>query len=106
MGEKGGRDSFSGSTTALTSAPPVGYGVSDYSPGLDHGYGMDPAAGYYQDHHMYGGAGGGAAAHQYGMQTSPGGAYSDNGNPYSVDPYAHAGMVHPQQGQYSHGHYQ
>lgn len=94
LGEKG-RDSFTGSTTALAAAPPAGYGVNDY----DHGYGMDPAAGYYQDHHMY-------AGHQYAMQTSPGGAYSDNGNPYGVDPYAHAGMSHPQQSQYPHTHYQ
>ncbi|SPO23746.1 uncharacterized protein UTRI_03717_B [Ustilago trichophora] len=99
MGEKG-RDSFTASTTALAAAPPAGYGVNDYPPGMDHGYGIDPAAGYYQDHHMYGG-------HQYGMQTSPGGGpYSDNGNPYGVDPYAHAGMSHPQQNQYSHAHYQ
>ncbi|SPO24449.1 uncharacterized protein UTRI_03717 [Ustilago trichophora] len=99
MGEKG-RDSFTGSTTALAAAPPAGYGVNDYTPGMDHGYGIDPAAGYYQDHHMYSG-------HQYGMQTSPGGGpYSDNGNPYGVDPYAHTGMPHSQQNQYSHAHYQ
>lgn len=102
MGEKG-RDSFAGSTTALAAAPPAGYGVNDYQPGMDHGYGVDPAAGYYQDHHMYG-------AHQYAMQTSPGatrGAYPDtSANPYGVDPYAHAGMSHPQQQQYPHGHYQ
>ncbi|TKY85415.1 hypothetical protein EX895_005577 [Sporisorium graminicola] len=103
VGEKG-RDSFSGSTTALAAAPPAGYGVNDYQPGMEHGYGVDPAAGYYQDHHMYG-------AHQYAMQTSPGapgGAFPDSSaNPYGVDPYAHAGMSHPQQQpQYPHGHYQ
>ena len=100
MGEKG-RDSFSASTTALAAAPPAGYDVNGYAPGMDRGYGIDPAAGYYHDQHMYPG-------HQYGMQTSPGGAYSDGGNPYGVDPYAHAGTSHPQQqqGQYPHGHYQ
>lgn len=99
MGEKG-RDSFTASTTALATAPPAGYAVNEYSSGMDHGYAVDPAAAYYQDHHMYGG-------HQYGMQTSPGAsaAYADNG--YGVDPYAHAGMSHPQQQQqYPHGHYQ
>jgi hypothetical protein len=45
------------------------------------------------------------AGHQYAMQTSPG-AYSDTANPYGVDPYAHAGMSHPQQNQYPHAHYQ
>lgn len=96
-GEKG-RNSFNGSTTALAAAPPAGYGVNDYSSGMDHGYGVDPATGYYQDHHMY-------ANHGYGMQTSPGagGAYSDN---HTYDPYAHAGMSHPQQQAYPHGHYQ
>lgn len=99
IGEKG-RDSFSGSTTALAAAPPAGYGVNDYASGMDHAYAVDPAAAYYQDHHMYDG-------HRYGIQTSPGAgaAYSDNGT-YGVDPYAHAGMTHPQSQQYPHGHYQ
>lgn len=104
MGEKG-RESFSASTTALNQAPPAGYAVNDYAPGMDHyGAAMDPAAGaYYGDHGMYG------QQHAYGMgQTSPGavGGFSDNGNPYGVDPYAHGGMVHPQQNSYPHGHYQ
>lgn len=98
MGEKG-RDSFTGSTTALAAAPPAGYPVNDYPPQMDHTYSMDPAAGYYPNHgNMY-------AGHQYAMQTSPG-AYSDTANPYGVDPYAHAGMSHPQQNQYPHAHYQ
>ena len=95
-GEKG-RESFSNSTTALAAAPPAGYAVNEYTPGMEHVYGMDPAAaaaGYYGDPHMYG-------AHQYGagMQASPGGGYSDPSNPYGVDPYAHAGMTHPHQQQ-------
>lgn len=93
MGEKG-RDSFTNSATALATGAAGGYGVGEY---VDHGYGagMDPAAaaGYYGEH-MYGG--------QYGVQTSPGGngGYADAANPYGVDPYAHAGMAHPQQQSY------
>lgn len=94
------RDSFNGSTTALNAPAPGGYAVGEYATGMDHGYAMDPAAAYYQDHHMY---------QQYGMQTSPGAAaaYPDGTNAYGVDPYGHPGMAHPQQqAAYPHGHYQ
>lgn len=93
-----GRESFSASTTALN-AQQGGYG--EYA-GMEHGYAMDPAsaAAYYGEHAMY----------PYGMQTNPGaaGAYTDASGHYGagLDAYGHAGMAHPQQQAYPHGHYQ
>lgn len=99
-GREKGRESFSASTTALN-AQPGGYGVGEYA-GMEHGYAMDPAsaAAYYGDHAMY----------PYGMQAGSGanGAYTDASGHYGagLDAYGHAGMAHPHQQTYPHGHYQ